>query len=255
MLSALPFVTVPTWQVELPLFGPHPISIFGVTATLGVVVGFRSVLRYARERGLDEPSTDRLTLGVLLGGFAMAHWVSVLLYFPERVAADPWILLAFHNGISSVGGFVGGALTFAWLCWRRRLAVLAHADAIAFGLLAGFTIGRIGCALVHDHPGAIATGMLAVGPWPDGLHRYDLGLIELAGLLVLCFVVYRVFDWRRAAHGRLTALIVIAYGVGRFPLDFLRADDLRYAGLTPAQFASLGFILAGALLWRRLRGH
>ena len=189
-MSGLPYVAVPTWPVDLPILGEHPFSIFGVTATLAVVVGFRLMMRRAKAQGLDERATDKLGVWVVVGGLATAHWVSVLFYFPEQARADPWVLLRFWSGISSVGGFIGGTLTFLVLTRLRRLPTLAHADALAYGLLAGFTIGRIGCALVHDHPGAISSSPLAVGPWPDGAHRWDLGLVELAGLALLCAVVF-----------------------------------------------------------------
>ena len=57
---------------------------------------------------------------------------------------------------------------------------------------------------------------------------------------------------RRLRPGALTAIIAVAYGIGRFPLDFLRADDDRYAGLTTAQYACIAFVIAGVWLWLRV---
>jgi prolipoprotein diacylglyceryltransferase len=71
------------------------------------------------------------------------------------------------------------------------------------------------------------------------------------GLLALCLFVYVRFDWRHAPPGQLTAFVAIVYGVGRFPLDFLRAADARYFGLTPAQLACLTIVATGIWLWRR----
>ena len=255
MATALPYVDLPTLPLQLPLVGEHAISIFGPLVVLGIVVGFRRMLHYARVHGLDVDATDRLGGWVLLGGFAMAHWVAMLAYYPERVAENPWSLLWIGSGISSVGGFLGGALAFVVVARRRRLPMLATADAVAFGLLLAFTIGRVGCSLVHDHPGAVASpdAWLAVGPWPDGQWRYDLALVELLGLVPICIAIHGVVDWRRAPPGRLTAVLAILYGAGRFPLDFLRAVDVRYAGLTPAQYACVGLVVAGVVLLLRSR--
>lgn len=252
---ALPYVALPTWHLELPLLGDQALTVFGPCVALGVALGFRLMLRYARVRGLDVAAVDRAAIWIVVIGFAVAHWFSMLLYFPDRVAEDPWTLLHIGSGLSSVGGFIGGTLAFLVVAWRRRLALRVHADAIAFGLLPGFTIGRVGCTLVHDHPGAVASpdAWLAVGPWPDGTFRYDLALVELLGLVVACVLVFAVFDWRRAAPGRLTATIAILYAIGRFPLDFLRALDNRYLGLTPAQWACLAIAIAGATLLVRSR--
>lgn len=251
----LPYISVPTLPVELPLIGPHTFTVFGVLAVVGIVLGHRCSMRLAHARGLDERQADRLVVAVAIGGFVGAHWVSILFYYPDRVVADPWVLLYVTSGLSSVGGFVGGALTFAWWCHRHRLDPRVFADVVAYGLLAGFTIGRLGCSLVRDHPGATAStdAWLAVGPWPDGTFRFDLGLLELLLLLPLCLYVYRLADWRHGAPGRLTITVAIAYAILRFPLDFLRAEDPRYGPLTPAQYACLGFVAIGVWWWRRRR--
>lgn len=241
----------PSWRIELPILGAHELTPFGPLLLVGVIVGLRRCRTLATRRGLPAEQLEPLTTAVLLVGFAMAHWVSLVFYYPEQVIARPWSLLVFTSGLSSVGGFVGGALAFAWMCRRRQLAPQQWADVLAYGLLIGFTIGRIGCSVVHDHPGALSDSIFAVGPWPDGSHRWDLGLVEASVLVCTTLVVHARIDVARLAPGRLTAALAILYGTFRFALDFLRAEDLRYAGLTAAQLACLAFVVAGALLWRR----
>jgi hypothetical protein len=56
---------------------------------------------------------------------------------------------------------------------------------------------------------------------------------------------------QRRPPGLLAGSMAVAYSLLRFPLDFLRATDLpgsdiRYAGLTAAQWASLPLFAAGA---------
>jgi phosphatidylglycerol:prolipoprotein diacylglycerol transferase len=251
-MIALPYISTPSITIELPLVGHHTITPFGALVVIGVLVGLRCCRRMVALRGLDPAQLEPLTLRVLVFGFAMAHWVSLVFYFPDQVLARPWILLLPTSGLSSVGGFIGGVIAFAWVCRRRGLQMRAWADVLAYGLLAGFTIGRVGCSVVHDHPGTTASpdAWLAVGPWPDGTWRYDLGLVEMSVLAIACAWVYTSFDPRRVAPGRFTAGLAIAYGCGRFALDFLRSEDLRYAGVTVAQMAALGFVIAGLALWR-----
>lgn len=246
----LPYVQVPTWPVDVPVLGTHTITVFGLLVAVGVMLGLRLTMHHARVRGVDTRTVDWLAVRVFVVGLITAHWVSVVFYYPDRIATEPWILLDFTSGLSSMGGFVGGLLGFLWLTRRRGLDALAYADSIAFGLLAGFTLGRLGCSLVHDHPGVVTSPerWLAVGPWPDGAFRYDLGLIELLGLLVLCAAVYSCFDWRRSPPGQLTSILSITYAVGRFPLDFLRVADRRYLGFTPAQLACVALLVAGIVL-------
>lgn len=241
----------PSLPIELPILGAHELTPFGPLLAIGVIVGLRRCRTLATQRGLPLAHLDALTTAVLVLGFAMAHWVSLVFYYPEQVIARPWSLLVFTSGLSSVGGFVGGALGFAWICRRRALAPRQWADVLAYGLLVGFTIGRIGCSIVHDHPGAVSDSIFAVAPWPDGSRRWDLGLVEATVLVGVTFVVHVRIDAARLAPGRLTAALAILYGTGRFALDFLRAEDVRYGGLTTAQLACLAFVAAGLLLLRR----
>ena len=55
--------------------------------------------------------------------------------------------------------------------------------------------------------------------------------------------------------GWLTATFLLWYGTQRFLTDFLRAYDDTLAGLTGAQYLSIGMVAGGALLAWRLRRH
>ncbi len=253
----LPYVVPPSVSVSLPLLGEQHLGVFGPLVALGLVLGWRRCLRYAEVHGIEAETARRLMEVVLVVGFCVSHWVSIIFYFPHRIAEDPLVLLWIPAGLSSVGGFVGAWLGLAWFARRHALPMRRLADMLVYGLLLGFCLGRVGCAWVHDHPGRIAdaSAWLAVGPWPSGVYRYDLGLLELGLCIVLLAVVHLAFDWRGAAAGRLTGLVAVGYAGVRFVLDFFRATtavgggtpDPRYAGLTVAQYATITFALAG--LW------
>jgi phosphatidylglycerol:prolipoprotein diacylglycerol transferase len=267
-MIALPYVSVPTLPVTLPVVGEITLTIFGLCVAAGVVLGLRLAESYARAHGLSDKDTRPVLLPVLVGGLVGAHWVSVLAYYPERVLEKPWILLDFTSGLASTGGFVGGLAVFGFVAWRRKLPWPRLADTVVFGLAHGFTIGRIGCSLVHDHPGIVVTADTfgAVGPWPcpcpstggtavgcctDPIFRYDLGLTELMLLLVLATGVW-VF-LRRRRPGVLAASVALGYAILRFPLDFLRAEDLRHGPLTFAQWVCIAMSLTGIVALLRLR--
>ncbi|MCA9706051.1 MAG: prolipoprotein diacylglyceryl transferase [Myxococcales bacterium] len=264
--AALPYVVPPSGSLPLPGLGDQPLTIFGPLVLLGVIVGWRRGLRYAEVHGIGADAARTLMERVLVVGFVVAHWFSLVFYFPERIVADPWVLLWIPAGLSSVGGFLGAWLGLWWVTRRTGLPRLRCADLLTYGLLAGFCLGRLGCALVHDHPGRLASpdAWLAVGPWPGagGQYRYDLGLLELGLCLGLLLAVHLGLDWRRAAPGRLTGLVAVGYAAVRFVLDFFRAVDAvgggtpdpRYLGLTAAQHVTLVFLAAGAWLLLRREG-
>jgi phosphatidylglycerol:prolipoprotein diacylglycerol transferase len=231
--------------------------VFGVLSAVGVVVG--SVLaNWAAASygpGKVEPMREMAPWAVgfgLVGG----HFMHVFGYHPELLREDPWVVVRIWEGLSSMGGVLGALVGIAIAFRRMKVPLLPYLDALALGAAPGWAIARVGCFLVHDHPGVPTTFPLAVRfPAALGGPRHDLGLYDvlvLLGLSVLLFVVART----RPGQGRLMGLLAVGYCACRFGLDFLRATDLsfvdrRYAGLTPAQYVVAGLFCVGVWLLAR----
>jgi phosphatidylglycerol:prolipoprotein diacylglycerol transferase len=256
----LPYFEQPVWHI-----GPLSIHAFGVTVAVAIWVGLTIGQRRFERLGLDARVGQRLGGWMLVGGLAGAHLFSVLLYFPHKLREDPWLLLRVWEDISSFGGMLGGIagalLFFATRAHdEERRARLAYLDAAAFAFPASLAIGRVGCALAHDHPGIVTTFPLAIslrtgaaldymrGVYTDAglslptdaatMGFHDLGLYELL-FLALVLVPFFVECNRRA---RPTGFYLVAFAAlylpVRFCLDMLRVADARYAGLTPAQWSA-----------------
>jgi phosphatidylglycerol---prolipoprotein diacylglyceryl transferase len=243
---------IPFFDFKPYYVGGLPIHLFGPLVVAGVLLGDRLAVREGARRGLDPQDVRFLNARIVIAGFVMAHWVSVVFYFPERIKENPWILLYVWNGLSSFGGFAGALLAFLYFTKREKIPRLPYADAVALGLSVGWIFGRLGCATAHDHPGRRSDFFLAVR-YPEG-SRHDLGFYELLFTIVLTVVLFRYARRPRPA-GRIVALAMLLYAPVRFLLDFLRATDYgrpdsRYAALTPAQWACLATLAFGLWLWR-----
>ena len=249
MLSlVLPYVELP----DLHFFGLtiHP---FGIFAAIGVYLGAVCTVRAGRVYGPgDTKSLSEVFTWALVGGLLGAHLLHVLGYHPELLHTQgPVVLLKIWDGVSSMGGVLGGlAGVLLYLKWRRRLPVRPYLDAIALGLAPGWTVARIGCAVVHDHPGILSNAWFAVA-WPDG-SRLDMGLLDAVLLAVITAVLYLVARKPRP-QGTIMGLLAVLYSVPRFFLDFLRARDLQFVdgrilGLTPAQWITPVLAAVGVYL-------
>jgi len=227
---------------------------FGAATVLGICAAAIYCAVRARQRGILVAHALNAMWWTAASGFVSAHVAAVVFYQPERLAEHG--LSAFldtSTGFSSIGGFAGGAVGLWLWVWYHREAALLFADLIVESLVVFQFFGRLGCSLVHDHPGARTDFPLAVA-FPEGA-RHDLGLYEFAITLLVLLPLILVLDRRRVAAGLTAAAVFVVYAPVRFGLDFLRvpyADggDVRYFGLTAAQYACPLLLLAGVWIWR-----
>lgn len=133
-----------------------------------------------------------------------------------------------------------------------RVTLLKYADAMMFAWPLGMGIARIGCFLTRLHPGRLSSLPFAVA-YPGGA-RLDMGLIESALLLGYWIVMVALSRGREHFAGFFLIVGMTYYGVMRFILDFFRANDIpmadvRYLGLTPAQYGSIVLVVFGMYLF------
>lgn len=238
----LPSVYIPPYK----LFGYIPIHPFGVLVAIAVIVGFHLGRRRATHIGLDPDIIADGMFWVVVAAFVMAHLVSDILYYPDEVRKNPLTLLAIWRGLSSFGGFIGGALgALLYFRWKK-VSVLRYGEAIIFGLVPGWVIGRVGCTIVFDHPGRPTDFILGMAD-PSGVVRHNLGLYEMLLAVLLTVTLYSIRD-KRPFDGFHPAVVMLIYAPARFFLDTLRVADATYFGLTPGQYFS-ALLMAVALVW------
>ena len=218
-------------------------------------------------------------------GWIFAHVFNVVAYEPEKVLEDPLILFKIWGSISSYGGLLGGIFAvFAWkwfydaekgkglgiiFTWGRFGEVFAEflgrtdknydgnfdlklwADHAAWTIPFAWFFGRMGCASVHDHPGAIAPES-----WPLAINfpqynslgevvgyvpRHDLGFYEMMWWAVIIAAVM-ILDRKPRPKGFFLGVVFMMYAPARFLLDFMRVWPRSEAGGIDVN-AFVGFFL------------
>jgi phosphatidylglycerol:prolipoprotein diacylglycerol transferase len=260
-----PLRDVVPWAVVIGLFGGHFMHIFAyhpelvknvpltllTVAAFGVIGGFVYRLK----------ASENARWGIFIA-ICIAYYLLTQSAFPER-HADFMTAVKAWDGLSSMGGVLGALLGIFIFFRKEKIPLAPYLDALALGTAPGWAIARIGCYLVHDHPGTRTDFPLAVDypAYDPRLHinyggpRHDLGLYDF---FVLAAIAGLLWALRKKLYGRglLMGLLAVIYSVSRLSLDFLRATDLgfvdkRYAGLTPAQYVVVGIFLVGVwLLWK-----
>lgn len=228
------------------------IQPFGLLVGLGCLVGWFVTLRECRLRGLDTKVMEGAAAWALLVGFPAATFLDLLWYYPHLLLSDPLALLRIWAYMSSYGGFIGGTAGAVGYLVYKRQKILPYLDCLIVGLASGWFFGRLGCTIVHDHPGAPTTFPLGVR-YPDTV-RHDLGFYEWLFSIVILIVLFSI-PRHRLAPGMTVGIVCAIYAPVRFCFDFLRVADKLYLGFTPAQYASAVLLCVGVWLIVQARGR
>ena len=230
-------------------------SLFSALVLTGVVLGMCFTAWLGRREGVALEDSIKMCLWTVMPAYLGSHTLMIVFYYPARILSDPMSLVRFSQGMSSFGGLLIAVLCFFTYLrntgqmqnWRRR------ADMAMQGFIVGWVFGRMGCSIVHDHPGKLSDFFLAV-QYPGGA-RHDLGFYEMLFTLFVLFPVSLTLWHRKAAPGSQLVAACLLYGLFRFPSDYLRVIDTRYFGLTPAQYGSVVLVLLGLYTLRVVSDH
>ncbi|GAB3366599.1 MULTISPECIES: prolipoprotein diacylglyceryl transferase [Amycolatopsis] len=245
--------------------GPVPIRAYALCIIAGIVVAVWLARRRWRARGHNPDDVLDIAIWAVPFGIVGGRLYHLItdpeLYFaPGR---DPVRALYIWDGGLGIWGAVALGALGAWIaCRRRGISLLEFADALAPGLVLAQAIGRWGNYFNQELYGAPTTL-----PWAlriDPAHRPPdtpgIGLYHPTflyeclwdvGVAVLLLWADKRFDLRT---GKLFALYVAAYTVGRAWVEALRVDHANhFLGLRLNDWTSLVVFLAAtaALLWRR----
>ncbi len=241
----------------------------GFVWSAALLVALAYAVRSARRSGLDPRSMYWAVTCAILGGLWGGNLLGLIVHGWQGGSLA--LLNFWQGGKSWYGGLVGGGLAGGLFFRHRKLPVLAYADASMPAVALGYAVGRLGCFLNGDD-----YGILSHTPWavvyPPGTEAYMAHLLRgwitpgaewslpvhpvqlYASIFGLCLFVL-LAHWRPSVVGTRFAFFLVAYGVERFLMEFLRGDFRAVLGpLSLPQLFSLLFVFLGAVIWLRARG-
>ena len=245
----LPNLNIPS----ITIVGPVKIHPFGAIVALSLIIGYHLALQRAKKTGLDVEVMGTTAIWAALVGFAVSHVFWAVFYNHHLVKENPLILLMIWRGISSYGGFFGGALG-AWLYLRNRdVENYPYLEGILYGLVPAWAVARFGCTIAFDHPGRVTDFFLGMADM-KGVVRHNLGFYEMLWTVVIVLILYGLKNYN-PFRGFPIALVFLLYSSARFFLDTLRIEDRLYWGFTPGQYFSVIVFGIGLwIVWKGMRG-
>ena len=237
--------------------GPLSLRAYGLMIALGVLAAVELARRRYAAKGLDPDGVSSLAVWAVPAGLVGARLYHVITDW-KRFRGDWWSAFAvWEGGLGVPGGILLGALAGLWVVHRRGEPKGLAADAVAPAIPLAQAIGRLGnwfnqevFGRPSDLPWALEIDPENRPPeyldeptfHPTFLYEalWNLGLM---GLLIW-------LDRRGLVRrGRLFAVYVLGYGVGRFWIEALRADEASLLlGIRVNLWVS-GLLVVGGLLW------
>lgn len=231
---------------------------YGLCIGLGIAAALLLIWRRAEERRLDAKTVNTLVLLILAAGFAGAKIFFLFAHWSEFRANPPGVLGS--EGFVVYGGIVCGLGAAYLYCRKRSLPFLRWADCFIPGVALAQGFGRIGCFLAGCCFGKPTDSILGVvfpagSAAPAGVPLWPVQLFSAAGDLLLAGTLL-LLEKKRRGDGLLTGAYLLLYSVGRFLIEFLRADPRGAVGIfSTSQFIALFAAAAAAvILLLRKRG-
>lgn len=232
------------------------LPIHGVFVGLGVLVAAVVFAAEARRRGAVNDQSLVAVTGALVGGaigMRLSGWAQHV-----DVRLNPTLLQAWELGSRSILGGLVGAYLGVLIAKRIGGYTGKTGDLFAPAVALGMAVGRIGCHLTEapGRPTGLPWGFHAPVTTPKcpgcltGAAMHPSFLYEI-GFQVAAFVVLLWLRSRVTHPGELFVLYVAGYAVFRFFVEFARANETVWLGLTRPQW----FLLPSLLLIAVRLGH
>ncbi|CAN5250677.1 prolipoprotein diacylglyceryl transferase [soil metagenome] len=253
------------WDIDPEIFaGFEFLRWYGLCWTIGIILGYRLMLRIYRVEGLSQSDLDKLTTYVILGAIIGARLGHVLFYDPLYYLSNPIEILPIRisptlqftglAGLASHGGILG-ALVALYLYKRKfRKDYLWTLDrlVIAGALLGGFI--RIGNLMNSE-----MVGTPSQLPWAfifsriDQIPRHPAQLYEALFYLSISLILFLVYQSGKVSQykGFLFGLGIFLLFLQRFLVEYLKENQVEFEQqlqLNMGQLLSIPLIITGICL-------
>ena len=237
------------------------------------MLGLWTAGRRGMKIGLNAEDLSNLVLWIFICGIAGAKLLYVI---NEGDTGKPLKELLFQrSGLVFHGALIGASAAIIIFTRVKKMPVWATFDALAPSIALGHAFGRIGCFMTSCCYGKVCNLPWAVqfpsDSMPHQSHVHEK-LIEITATHSLPIHPTQIYESllnfslyaglallfrKRKFDGHVFAAYLLGYAVIRFGIEFLR-DDPRgntLGGLAPGQLISIGLVIAGGILWAKLRSH
>ena len=225
------------------------IHMYGVMIAVGILCAFLTLFYLTKKKGVDVRFTDFIFyngIASIVVGFGFAT------LFQSTYIKNPSAGFELGSGMTFIGGLIGGVACFLaiYFIFRKKYTTRLYEviSLLPCSILIAHAFGRIGCFFAGCCYGKETDSFLGI-QFPDLPHPvHPTQLYEAAFLFVLFAVSVYLILKKDFKHN--LSLYLIAYGVFRFLIEYVRGDDRgELVGfVSPSQFWSIIMAVAGVAI-------
>lgn len=227
------------------------IHMYGVMIAVGILCAFLTLFYLTKKKGVDVRFTDFIFyngIASIVVGFGFA----TLFQSTYNYIKNPSAGFELGSGMTFIGGLIGGVACFLaiYFIFRKKYTTRLYEviSLLPCSILIAHAFGRIGCFFAGCCYGKETDSFLGI-QFPDLPHPvHPTQLYEAAFLFVLFAVSVYLILKKDFKHN--LSLYLIAYGVFRFLIEYVRGDDRgELVGfVSPSQFWSIIMAVAGVAI-------
>lgn len=245
-------------KMDIISIGKITIHGYGLMIAIGILCCIAMAMYRAKKYSLDAEAILDIAIWGVLAGFVGAKLLYVVVEF-ESFTKNPMSLLG-SEGFVVYGGIIAGVLAAVVYCRKKNLAFMEYFDLAAPSISLAQGFGRLGCFLAGCCYGRETESFLGVtfpadSMAPSGVKLLPTQLFSSAGDFLIMGVLLLYYK-KNTRTGNVGAMYLLLYGIGRFLIEFLRADDRGgFAGLSTSQIISIIMVVLSAVLfvWNKRR--
>ena len=233
--------------------GPITLHMYGLMIAAGFIFALLFCISRGKKRGLKEDIFYGIFFCAILGGVVGSKVLYWIISIPQ-IIEDPSILLDFRNGFVVYGGILGGIFASYLYIRIKKEDFFSYFDVVMPGVAAAQGFGRLGCFFAgccygKETDSAFHIVFTHSDFAPNGVPLIPTQLMSSAGDFLIAAVLILI-SGKKPSKGRVGALYLILYGIGRFVIEFFRGDLRGSVGaLSTSQFISLGIVAAGVIMF------
>lgn len=216
----------------------------GFFLMLGVIIASIVLYWLANKFKYNKSIIFDLIIYTLLFGIIGARITYFILY-RSRFESIMDLFKIWQGGLVSWGGFILGIIAATIVLKLYKEKILPWLDILLISSLLGLSIGRFGSFLSGELAGTPSQSILSIsGVLPITLFESIYTLVIFLTLIAVCLKYKNIFS-----PGILSLDAIMLYSLGRFVIDFWRAEGVLTLGLSFGQIFSGAVFIASLILF------